>query len=374
MSSVATAHARVHDQRMWLKPTLRLGETLARPPAPLEDLWPPGTRVAGLFSMGRDALWQMAAAKFSPAEFSVWLPAYSCTQLIDAFRRTRVPMRFYDVRPDLTVDWEAVIEARRRHAGRHALVVVDYFGFAQPFSLDLHEAMREYFDVVIRDCAHSLPHPAVGVIPGRECGYILYSLRKLAPIPDLAPVLTAKDSASSADIAPPAGRPFARTVYIGLESAELMIEGLRGMASLQRRLRRLKEDGQWGSPVSRLSLALARRVDFSRVREARRANAIRLAQGLAPWARCHHAPEAACPYYFPLRVNDPARVKDALARVGIETTTFWRSQEAVTGPGFPVARETARSTLCLPVHQDLTPGQVDRLIQAVSAVVEPAAA
>jgi dTDP-3-amino-3,4,6-trideoxy-alpha-D-glucose transaminase len=112
--------------------------------------------------------------------------------------------------------------------------------------------------------------------------------------------------------------------------------------------------------------------------DARRAHAARYRDLLAPVART--LPERAdseCVYHlFPVRLSDRDAVAAALRARGIETGVHYtpavHQHVAWTGrpvrhAELPVAEAWAAEELSLPMHPDLLPDELDRVVDAVSA-------
>jgi dTDP-4-amino-4,6-dideoxygalactose transaminase len=345
-----------------LRPRLRLGDMTGQLVTELRSVYTRGT-LAGMFSLGRDAFWHLAITKLAPREMEVWLPAYSCSQLLDAFATGQVPMHFYDIRPDLSIDWRELQEQRARCAGRHALVFIDYFGMPTPVPVDVRDNLLKSFDLVIRDAAHGLPCGQADMLTGSQGGYVVYSLRKPLPIPDLALIY-----GPSAFVQEEAHGRSMRRLFSVVESAGLLIPRF-GRSRLYSGLRqRLKDRSLRGARPSFLSRLFATRIDQAKAMHARRSAAARLLSALKTWAVFPSVPEEACPYYFPVFLRRPDQAQMAFQRLGIETTRFWGLDGVLrTHPG---ARHVASSILCLPVHQDLADTQITELCQTAEVVCE----
>lgn len=133
--------------------------------------------VIGTF-MGRDALTLTASyLGLSPKDI-VLLPAYSCKEVLRPFLK-RAHVDFYDVRPDLTIDPDA-IRAKLSAGMIKVLLIINYFGFLQPFRSEIKRICSENGTILIEDCAHSLLTAGSG-----ETGdLVVYSFRKSLPVPD----------------------------------------------------------------------------------------------------------------------------------------------------------------------------------------------
>jgi hypothetical protein len=296
----------------------------------------------------------------------VWVPAYCCDQLLGPFEACGVPVRLYDVRPDLSVDWDDLRRARKQMGGAHALVVVDYFGIPVEAWGGAPPDVLAMFDIVIRDAAQSLPCAGVSLLSGARGGYVLYSLRKPLPVPEVALLYASPGAAPCRVIGEP------RAAFVATEIAGLVMPPVRAWG-LYRRARQRQKSGRLGARPAALSRWLVCRSPHREAHHRRRHAGRRLLAGLAGHALVPAIPDAACPYYFPIRAAEPARIEEALMSLGIETTRFWRLR--FDQRRFAGAREVADSIVCLPVHQDLTGEQVEHVLRsAVSAIACNAAA
>jgi hypothetical protein len=135
------------------------------------------TGLIGTF-MGRDALTLAASYLELTSADTVLLPAYNCKEVLRPFART-TQVSFYDVGPDLTINPDE-IRASLKKTGAKALLIINYFGFLQPYRKELKEICAEQGVALIEDCAHSLLTAGSGDVGDLA----VYSFRKLLPLPD----------------------------------------------------------------------------------------------------------------------------------------------------------------------------------------------
>jgi len=133
--------------------------------------------VIGTF-MGRDALALAASYLALGSGDTVLLPAYNCKEVVRPFAQ-RTNIALYDVQPDLTINPDE-IRARLRATNARVMVLINYFGFLQPYRAELKKICTDSGVVLIEDCAHSLLTEESG-----DTGDLsVYSFRKLLPLPD----------------------------------------------------------------------------------------------------------------------------------------------------------------------------------------------
>jgi hypothetical protein len=197
---------------------------------------------------------------------------------------------------------------------------------------------------------------------------VLHSLRKPLPVPDGAFVSVSEQAAGA--VLPSAVRPaLGRDVFARFEWLGLRWPSVRTYRGYEQIRAWLKASRQPGTAISNLSGRLIPRFDHEEVARKRRRNALVLAHELPTHSLFARRADEGCPYYFPLIVEDPGRLRQAFAQHGIQTTTFWGPEGGVAAD-FVVARRMAQSILCLPVHQDLTEDDLGRIIDATKRVVE----
>ncbi|MGE5592010.1 MAG: hypothetical protein ACM3ZA_15555 [Bacillota bacterium] len=139
----------------------------------------------------------------------VLLPAYLCDTVIPPFRQRGLGVRFYDVRPDLSVDLADLSRRLGDQTGQGriwAVLFIHYFGFLQPepvrrFFADLrHRGFGAGSPLVLEDLTHAVWTD----LPGGPVGdYAVASYRKFG-LPFDGGFLWARDAdnaASGADSA-----------------------------------------------------------------------------------------------------------------------------------------------------------------------------
>ncbi|MBM3450017.1 MAG: hypothetical protein FJX78_03385 [Armatimonadetes bacterium] len=347
-----------------LHPAIDVAGALRAASRPVETKLPSWATNLSFFAMGRDALRVLAEARFRPMGATVWVPSYQCLQMVVPFEEAGVPLRFYEVREDLTIDWDALFDAVSAAAGPQALLVPDYFGYPQPFPDDVLARVEATFAYVIRDCAHALPSEALRPPRGQQGSCALYTLRKPLPVAALAVIAETQVPEGAAPITDAAPQ-TRRGLFTWYEIATNAVPSLQDTAWYGPRRALVKAMERLGGLPSPVAFELASRLDWRAAARARRANAVRLTEGLRRYAFHAVVPPETCPYYFPIRHPNPKALKARLRLRGVETTDFWSYDESRLRDGFSVARRLCATTLCLPVHQGLRPADVDAIVDAV---------
>ena len=315
------------------------------------------------FSLGRDALGSIAATLATIADAVVWLPAYSCKQVLEPFASRGIRIEWYDVRPDLQIDWSVVLDARRRVRGTHVLLLIDYFGIPQHVPTSVIAELERAFSVVVRDAAQGLPYEGETVLVGRDRGFLVHSFRKPLPLPEGSILRTQGDATH----VPPeiTARDWCRArAFVAVEWVGLGVPKIAAAAWFEQARAVLKRRDRHGAPPFATSRMLTERVDTDHVRLARRANAQRLMEALRPYTLVDTIGPNACPYYLPLLLQDVAPVEDRFRQEGVEVTRFWSLRGIEDSAAHPVASMMSRHLLCLPTHQGLTDTQLDQLLDS----------
>lgn len=334
--------------------------------------------------MARGVIYHLfRSMKLRPDEV-VLVPDYHSGVEIWAMRAAGANLRYYPVRNNFEVDMD---ELRRLCTPEvRVLYIVHYLGWSQPLE-QLTQLCRERDLVMIEDCALSFLSEAGGKPLGTTGDYAFYCLYKTLPVPN-GGVLVQNS------------RVFENLTQLELEpcsmaslaacGAELFFEYVRGRSDaagkalfwLKRRIgqalslagiNRLPvgdmspDYSTIGLDVAKMNIAMSeycRRLldtfDYEAIRKRRRENFAALRERLPelPMPR-DDLPQGMCPLFFPVFVEDKAAAARAFRERGINVIEFWNygHPEAAAHTG----RDTQfmrRHVLELPIHQDVTPEQV----------------
>ena len=81
-------------------------------------------------------------------------------------------------------------------------------------------------------------------------------------------------------------------------------------------------------------------------------------------------PPGVCPLFYPLPLQDKAAAMARLLARGVETVDFWRVRHPMVNVGdFPEVDHLRESILELPVHQDLSPADMDHIAACVRELI-----
>jgi len=360
----------------WLRPTA------SRLPFPFGD-----DRTEYLY-FGRNAVYH-AALRLGLAGREVLVPAYHHGVEVEALVAAGARPVFYRIDAAMRAD-PADVRARITH-DTGAIYVIHYAGFPQPMD-ELCAPARSRGLAIVEDCALSLLS-ADGDRPlGQRGDAAVFCLYKTLAVPDGGTLwMPSGPAAPTVRRAPPAAATahiYASALMAGWEArgiapARRVRSAMRILARPLRRVpiagRRLPTGTRHFDPraadvaISRVSLHLARTADHAAIVARRRSNYEQLRAELGDDAPpvTGALPQGVCPLFYPLRRADKAVVREKLARQGVETIDFWRGGSPLLPHGaFPETEALRREVLEIPVHQDLSPADVDALAQAVRRAVE----
>ncbi len=365
-----------------------LSAGLAGAPPALSFFWARNAIFYGLTALG-----------ISPGA-QVLLPAYLCRAAVEPFEVFGADVKFYPIsrgcEPDLA-DLEARITARTE-----AILVVHYFGFPQRIDKlrALCDRRRLY---LIEDCAHVLQ----GSFDGRPLGTFgdasVFSWRKFLPIYDGGDLWLRKPFEGS----PPAWQKesFPFTLKVAKSLADKTLEnssgilakcsswGIESVKSAAKRLRSTSSDTPLfaldsnratfdsslvNQKMSRVSRWLRMHSDIPAIVAKRRENFQFLSDHLRGLLRLTllHAdlPDSVCPWIFPIFLNGVPCAHLRLQEQGIPAVNWGGVRPpTVDSLAFPDADFLYDNLIFLPVHQDLTPGNLDAIVSGVRSVASAAA-
>lgn len=328
----------------------------------------------GCFSLGRDALWWLASVHLSDTR-QVWLPEYCCPEVVRAFRHASWQLRPYRLTEALEVDWNDLMR-RGSDEPSGLFLIIDFLGFSPAVTPEEAGFLQRSFQYVLRDSAQGVPQSALPVWEGAAGGFVLFSLRKPLPIPDMALLcevqtddalraIPSRMDCPDGSIAPSA----ARSCYALLEVLLLCHPAARQFSSVRFARRLLKTSLRYGQQPTRLSWERVTNLALRDVAEARRGNAEKLIEACGKRALYRHVPSCSAPYYFPILVDDPDYVARRMRQKGIETTRLWGASGCWAPEVSEPARTTAQRILCVPVHQGIGDQDMRRLIDVATREV-----
>jgi dTDP-4-amino-4,6-dideoxygalactose transaminase len=332
---------------------------------------------------GRVALYHGLPSLNLPPGSTILVPSYHQGVEIDTLLAAGYRLRYYRVDQRLGLDF-ADLE-RRLDKDVSALHVIHYFGFAQPL-----EPIRRFCDAhglkLIEDCALSLFARDGETWVGSVGDLALFSVYKTLPVPHGGFLVTREPLARNGLRRAPWRSTAAQTldiVSMGLQTDPRgrQLEQWMGHVShwFGRRIgidrdETISSGGAGWDPrllgyrASAWVRWLMQFMDREAVIARRRANYQQLAARLTGRVTLPFPdlPAGACPLFFPVLVPDKVRFQNDLNALDIQSVNLWDASHPSCPPD--LAAEVfpwRRDCLELPIHQELSPAEVDRVADAV---------
>jgi dTDP-4-amino-4,6-dideoxygalactose transaminase len=320
----------------------------------------------------------------------ILLPGFHCPSVVMPAIAAGLKPVFYRVRPDLSVDVEDVLSKTGPRTA--ALLIIHFFGHAT--DLTPFKALVQSGLAIIEDWSHSFLRPDTLGLTGSHEHYRVYSFWKLLPTliggglvrpggrqparPLQRARLARSDIARVKALAETAimskGSRWMQRGYTLLEGARLKMKPQRPLRTAPEQDLRERGEDYYPFDIGQAELdmpALIRRLtaasDLRAIADRRTANQAIYAERLRghPHATPAYsqAPEAV-PWVFPVLVEERDRVDRRWKARGVALHTFgiylhsllFQQADAATVAD---ARYLANHLLCLSVHQDLHPRQIE---------------
>jgi len=331
-----------------------------------------------LFSRGT---WALAAAieyvmaKRHANKIKVWLPDYFCADALAAFDGKNVTCFFYPINKELSPDWN-VLEQNAKAEPPDVFVLVHYFGFINAVER-ADRFCHQHKCELIEDACHVAQltnHPHLTI----------YSPRKIYAVPEGGRLISREviDPAIVTTGQTTGLRIIWRWIIRRLIQKILVRLGidwhsLAGFA-VRRRVEKAinSANGSRYANVYTKKMLIHQADKIERVVNQRRENYQRMAQSLVNKKTVKplfaQLSGDVCPYVLPLLVYfDKAKLEKKMHSLGIPASSW---------PTLPLAVRENRvehanavwlneRILLLPVHQSLTPQQVDYMIQCLKQYV-----
>lgn len=352
-----------------------------------------------LVTSGRIAIGLALRAMGITAGDTVLMPAYHSLSMVPPVLWRGATPRFYRVGADAQVDLDDA--TARLDASVKAIIVTHYFGFMQDMA-----RIRAWCDAhrvpLLEDCAHCFFGAQAGHPAGSFGDYAIASSMKFFPAYEGGVLASHRHSLAGVKLHP-AGAGFEAKVLLNTleySFAYGRLPALRRLMALPLRAKdalwRLRKgtrpvpslapassdseagfDERWlDKRSSRFARWLLRRIPGASIVALRRAHYGQLATAcddLAGARRLHATlPDGACPWMFPLVVDDAEGVFARLHQAGVPVTRFaevlW---EGVDASVCSHSVYLSRHVLAFPCHQALRQDELAWMIAHIRAAVQP---
>jgi perosamine synthetase len=337
---------------------------------------------------GRAAIYHALKLLALERRATVLIPSYHCPTMVAPVVLAGLQAEFYGVRPDGLPALESIEPATAR-AGA-AMIVPHYFGLPQPLA-----EVREWCDAhgvaMIEDCAHCYFGQAGSRPVGAWGDYATASLSKFFPVPEAGLLASCERSVHRVRLASAGWTAELKGVVDVFERSTIhqRFSGINAALRLLFMLKnaRRRRSSAAPAPASRelhegalmrdcdmdrigrtplaVSRVLAATLPRGRVIAQRQRNFAHYASlfdgfdgGARPLLARPTTPTA--PYVFPLWVDDPDPVYDALRAAGAPVFRWDRLWPGVRPMAGDIGPQWSHHVLQLLCHQDLSEGDIER--------------
>lgn len=362
-----------HSLLIWptLPPSVYFSDKSDWLPFPLNQ---PNCRV---FSLARHAIVKAFQELNFRSDDVVLVPAYHHGSEIEALLEAGVQISYYEVNENLEPD---PLELQNLMTSKvRALYIIHYLGFPQNVAF-WRQWCDEHGIILIEDAAQAF----LATFEGRPVGSFghmgIFCLYKTYGLPDGGVVISdhpplATTKASQSGI----WRAFKRHInWIATRRKEIgMIHLLfkpvqtrliRIINVLHKRFHAEFEVGDPSTPPSKMTMKLLPRLLSEKTAERRRENYTFLLSHLGDMVpnAFKSLPEGASPFAFPIEINQPREFLNRLRRRGVMGLLFWiNPHPSLPVDDFPTSKKLREGVLALPVHQELTPTNLQQIVEAV---------
>lgn len=334
-----------------------------------------------LFRTGRRALYEGLRYLRPTAAARVWIPAFICRGILPAVEAAGYGIQFYDVIDDLEPDWNTV-----DLCPGDIVIGVHFFGMAR--RLDLARTFIESREaLLIEDCAHLLMAGWGQTSVGHLGTFAIFSLRKQIPVPTGGMLVGAElDPGGAADGAI-SYRPTARhAVQLAerLGPAVLgrlycpLLEHLRATLNSVRSVARWRPEAD--SKISATTLQFLSKFNLESIAARRCVNYCALVAMVSeiPGIKLpfYQLPPGSIPLALPILVKHAREMAASMWAAGVGVS-LWPGLEVVESLDwrkFPGSRRWIERAVLLPIHQDLTSQDLERVRDASALAVKGFAA
>ncbi len=340
----------------------------------------------------------------------VLLPAYCCGAEIGPFEQIGCEMLFYDTDEHLQANLEQIEQLIKQRHDIKAVLITHYFGFAQQDTVRINQLCETGNIALIEDCAHALYSRFNDKPLGSFGSHAIFSPRKSLPLSEggLCIVNNADSPGFTAGItAQPDFIPRLQRVLYSIQqyyrsdnnqsfnkAFTFLSIGFWGVPAvaikLLKRIGLFKNanwltadaEGQEATAIYNIGMSTTAQKQLltentQEVLTKRRDNYQCWLQEFSDTKNDTEAkvlmpdlPDECCPLYFPLIVNNPAEIVEALKLADIESFNWWQHMhDAVDWDQFPVARKMKQTIIALPVHQNLGSAQIIRIANCVKSAL-----
>jgi dTDP-4-amino-4,6-dideoxygalactose transaminase len=323
--------------------------------------------------LARHAIWNACHALGLKPNDIVLVPAYHHGSEIEALLRADLKILYYELNEHLEPD-EANLEYLINNNVR-AFYLIHYLGFPQNAAY-----WRNWCDkrglLLIEDAAQAFLATRDGEPIGSFGHMGVFCLYKTYGLPDGGAVISIKPSTSPSVAAKSKAWSLFKLHFYWLAEKSQFI----GFAFLKIQpflgwLRKQKKEtdsefylGDPSTPASALTTLLLPKILNEQTAHLRRENYRYLLKHLRPLvpAPFESLPMGACPFAFPVYVDNAKLFIERLRKCGVAGILFWLyPHPSLPVENFPRSEAFREHVVALPVHQELNIGELRQIVEAV---------
>lgn len=342
---------------------------------------------------GRNALFHALSTLNIKKGHTVLMPAFHCPAMVDPIFAYGASVKYYNVRRNLAIDLNEIENLVTRDVA--AILYVNFFGFPAPFD-SLNDISQRKSIPLIEDCCHALFSKIGNQYLGHHGAVSIFSFRKTLPVEDGGALVI--NNPGNYYVFPRFRSPLQYHIRMLKWSLEKI---LQHPANFQHR--HIEPEVPAGSvplksvpnyhkgpdshddrefvpewrnwSISWPSKWLLAKSNADKIRNKRAENYTRLhaqLQHINIIQPCFpHLPDGICPLGYAFTTEFNRRLDYELRRYGIPAFSFGEFlHETLPQANFQDARYLSRHLTILPIHQDLTSAQIDRMADLVEQVIK----
>jgi dTDP-4-amino-4,6-dideoxygalactose transaminase len=334
------------------------------------------------------------------------MPAYNCGTEIDPILDHNLRVKFYNIKRDMSIDINDLV--KQIDSSTAAILVIHYIGFPQPINIVRNICIDKKL-FLIEDCAHAL-------LSGNNSGNLgtygdisVFSIRKTLPIPNggalvinnknfdyeniqingsklstyfvAVEILKNRTQNSNDGFLLKFVDQFAKIVSTLNYFIRLFFRILKKISTYKGHA--LNHINYWSRDfhrdiskwkISKLSVRIMANTDYDNIFMKRRENYKHLLASLAIENNSHEIlykrlPEGVCPLFFPVIVKNRKYYHKTFLEKGISTFQYWQQMHfSVPWDQYPDAVYLKKCVLGLPIHQDICPEHLERIIRVFKQI------
>jgi perosamine synthetase len=345
---------------------------------------------------GRAAIYQALLQLDLPAGSTVLVPTYHCPTMVAPVLLAHLEVAYFGLHPNGLPNLDSIPTALAQKC--KAMLVSHYFGLANSLA-DVRSWCDTHGIALIEDCAHCYFGEAGDRTVGAWGDFSTASLSKFLPVPEAGLLASNRHPIKPMALVPPSLKAQAKgwMDVIELATRYQRLAGLRPVLASLFKLKNARSQtqavtaslaqegnmmrdcdmGRIGQTPLWASMSLKSMLPRGRIIARRQRNFSRYAPyfvdapGARPlFAHMHSSAARAAPYVFPLWVDEPERIYQALRSMELPVFRWdriWPGTPTMADDMGPLWSHHVLQLLC---HQDLDDAAIDRTAQAILQLLQ----